>query len=132
MDGTIGSGFGRVDLYTGYQVSSRPTIRSVGRQSEENLKQHTAALWADPDYTLIAERTLPVSLSVVEAAGILPGLKVLDIGASTDTAAIPACTAGARVVAYSLTSDLLDVARRRAIQAGARSRGSRQPAKALC
>jgi 2-polyprenyl-6-hydroxyphenyl methylase/3-demethylubiquinone-9 3-methyltransferase len=84
----------------------------------EELKQHTATLWAGPNYALIAERTMPVSLAVVEVAGIVPGMTVLDIGASTGNTAIPAARAGAHVVAYSLTPDLVGVAQSRASQAG--------------
>jgi 2-polyprenyl-6-hydroxyphenyl methylase/3-demethylubiquinone-9 3-methyltransferase len=84
----------------------------------DHLKQHTATLWAGPNYSLIAERTVPVSLAVVEDAGIVPGMRVLDIGASTGNTAIPAAQAGAHVVAYSLTPDMAAVARSRAAQAG--------------
>lgn len=84
----------------------------------EDLKRHTSTLWAGPNYSLIAERTVPVSLAVVEAAGLVSGMKVLDLGASTGNTAIPAAQAGAHVVAYSLASDLVQVGRQRAAQTG--------------
>jgi 2-polyprenyl-3-methyl-5-hydroxy-6-metoxy-1,4-benzoquinol methylase len=61
---------------------------------------------------------MPISLAVIEATGIAPGMTVLDIGASTGNTAIAAAQAGAQVVAHSLTSDLVHVAQQRAVQAG--------------
>jgi cyclopropane fatty-acyl-phospholipid synthase-like methyltransferase len=60
-------------------------------------------LWAAGDYSLVAERLGEVSAAVVEAAGVRPGMRVLDMGAGTGNTAILAARAGAAVTAVDLT-----------------------------
>jgi len=56
----------------------------------------------------------PLGPRLVEAAGIGPGQRVLDVAAGTGNAAIPAAQAGADVVASDLTPELFDAGRTRA------------------
>jgi SAM-dependent methyltransferase len=76
------------------------------------------ALWAAGDYTRVAEQLTGVSAAVVNAAGIVPGLRVLDLGAGSGNTALLAAGLGAKVSAVDLTDDLFDTCRRRAAEAG--------------
>jgi ubiquinone/menaquinone biosynthesis C-methylase UbiE len=76
------------------------------------------ALWAAGDYTRVAEQLTGVSAAVVEAAGIGPGMRVLDLGAGSGNTALLAAGQGAEVTAVDLTDDLFGTCRRRAAAAG--------------
>src|SRR3974390_2531954 len=54
------------------------------------------ALWAAGDYTRVAEQLTGVSAAVVNAAGIVPGLRVLDLGAGSGNTALSAAGLGAK------------------------------------
>jgi SAM-dependent methyltransferase len=67
-------------------------------------------MWASGDYPAVAsELVAPLGPALVRAAGIGPGQNVLDVGAGTGNAAIPAAQAGATVTASDLTPELLAV-----------------------
>jgi SAM-dependent methyltransferase len=84
------------------------------------LKARHRAMWASGDYPSMVETWLtPLGPRLVEACGIAPGARVLDVAAGTGNAAIPAALAGASVVASDLTPELLDAGRARAEAAGA-------------
>jgi 2-polyprenyl-6-hydroxyphenyl methylase/3-demethylubiquinone-9 3-methyltransferase len=76
------------------------------------------ALWAAGDYTRVAEQLTAVSVAVVDAADIVPGLRVLDLGAGSGNTALLAAGRGAEVTAVDLTDDLFETCRRRAAEAG--------------
>ena len=76
------------------------------------------ALWAAGDYTRVAEQLTGVSATVVDAAGIGPGMRVLDLGAGSGNTALLAAGRGAEVTAADLTDDLFGVCRQRAAAAG--------------
>jgi SAM-dependent methyltransferase len=61
---------------------------------------------------------LPIGPRLVEASGIGPGVRVLDVAAGTGNASLPAAAAGADVTASDLTPELLDAGRARAEPAG--------------
>jgi SAM-dependent methyltransferase len=83
------------------------------------LKTRHRSMWASGDYPSMVETFLtPLGPRLVEAAGIRPGMRVLDIAAGTGNASIPAAEAGADVVASDLTPELLDAGRLRAESAG--------------
>jgi len=83
------------------------------------LKARHRAMWASGDYPSMVETWLtPLGPRLVEAAGIGPGMRVLDIGAGTGNASIPAAQAGAEVTASDLTPELLEAGRRPARGAG--------------
>jgi ubiquinone/menaquinone biosynthesis C-methylase UbiE len=81
--------------------------RAYGRGMET-----TTTPWALGDYHLFA-RTLMWSLGpvLVEATGIRPGDRVLDVAAGTGNVAIPAAQAGAHVVASDLEPKQLEAGR---------------------
>lgn len=67
------------------------------------------AMWASGDYPkLAAELVAPLGPVLVEATGVGPGDRVLDVAAGTGNAAIPAAQTGASVVASDLCPELLE------------------------
>jgi SAM-dependent methyltransferase len=86
---------------------------------DTELKARHRAMWASGDYPSMVETFLtPLGPRLVEACGIGPGMRVLDVGAGTGNASIPAAERGAIVTASDLTPVLLDAGRRRAEAAG--------------
>ena len=84
-----------------------------------DLKARHRAMWASGDYASMVETWLtPLGPRLVDAAGIQPGQRVLDIAAGTGNASIPAAQRGASVVASDLTPELLEAGRRRPEAAG--------------
>jgi SAM-dependent methyltransferase len=61
---------------------------------------------------------LPLGPRLVEACGIKPGMKVLDVAAGTGNASLVAAATGADVVATDLTPELLEAGEKRAAAAG--------------
>jgi SAM-dependent methyltransferase len=78
----------------------------------------TADFWALCDYDRIAELVADLGTDVVAAAAVGPGMRVLDVGAGTGNAALPAAAAGADVVATDVTPELLAVGERHARERG--------------
>jgi SAM-dependent methyltransferase len=90
-----------------------------GPVSDPELKARHRAMWASGDYPSMVETfLLPLGPRLVEACGIGPGTRVLDVAAGTGNASIPAALAGAEVTASDLTSELLEAGRQRAEGAG--------------
>jgi 2-polyprenyl-3-methyl-5-hydroxy-6-metoxy-1,4-benzoquinol methylase len=86
---------------------------------DAELKARHRAMWAKGDYPDMVETfLLPLGPRLVEAAGIAPGMHVLDVAAGTGNASIPAAQRGASVTASDLTPELLDAGRQRAEAAG--------------
>ena len=86
---------------------------------DTELKARHRAMWASGDYPKMVETfLLPLGPRLVEACGIGPGDRVLDVAAGTGNAAIPAAERGAHVVASDLTPELLDAGRALAREAG--------------
>ncbi|MFG1929333.1 class I SAM-dependent methyltransferase [Mycobacterium sp. NPDC048908] len=77
------------------------------------------AMWASGDYPkLAADLVTPLGPVLVEATGIGPGDRVLDVAAGTGNAAIPAARTGASVIASDLCPELLDSGRALAAEQG--------------
>jgi SAM-dependent methyltransferase len=86
---------------------------------DAELKARHRAMWASGDYPSMVETfLLPLGPRLVEACGIVPGMHVLDVGAGTGNASIPAAQRGASGTASDLTPELLEAGRRRAEGAG--------------
>jgi SAM-dependent methyltransferase len=82
---------------------------------DSELKARHRKMWASGDYASMVEMwLLPLGSRLVDACGIEPGMRVLDVGAGTGNAAIPAAQRGASVTASDLTPELLEVGRGRA------------------
>lgn len=87
--------------------------------ADRALKAKHRATWALGDYPAVATEIIPsLGPVLVEASGIRPGDRVLDIGAGAGNAAIPAALIGASVVASDLTPELLETGRQQAEQRG--------------
>ncbi|MET0975579.1 MAG: methyltransferase domain-containing protein [Leifsonia sp.] len=91
----------------------------TGTAADRALKAKHRTMWASGDYpTLAAELIDDLGRRLVEATGVRPGDRVLDIAAGSGNASIPAALRGATVVASDLAPELFDVGRRRAREAG--------------
>jgi SAM-dependent methyltransferase len=89
-------------------------------QADRDLKAKHRAMWASGDYAVLAAEVIPhLGAELVRACDVRPGDRVLDIGAGSGNASIPAALAGASVVASDLTPELFDAGRRRAEETGA-------------
>jgi SAM-dependent methyltransferase len=86
---------------------------------DTELKGKHRKMWASGDYPEMVETfLLPLGPRLIEAAGIGPGMRVLDVAAGTGNAAIPAAEKGAEVTASDLTPELLEAGRERAEASG--------------
>jgi SAM-dependent methyltransferase len=84
-----------------------------------DLKARHRTMWASGSYeTMVETFLLPLGPRLVEAAGITPGERVLDVAAGTGNASLPAAAAGAAVTASDLTPELVAAGCRRAEDAG--------------
>ncbi|WP_369135625.1 class I SAM-dependent methyltransferase [Modestobacter sp. I12A-02662] len=82
---------------------------------DKELKARHRKMWASGDYPRMVTSWLePIGQRLVEAAGIQPGQRVLDVAAGTGNASLPAAARGALVTASDLTPELLEDGRRRA------------------
>src|SRR5690606_3437460 len=101
-------------------------------QADRALKAKHRAMWAQGDYPAVAAELIPgLGAVLVEACGVGPGDRVLDVAAGTGNAATPAALAGAEVVASDLTPELLETGRRLAEDRGARLSWETADAEAL-
>jgi SAM-dependent methyltransferase len=83
--------------------------------SDSELKARHRAMWASGDYPSMVETfLLPLGPRLVDACGIGPGMRVLDVAAGSGNASIPAAQLGAEVTASDLTPELFDAGRERA------------------
>jgi ubiquinone/menaquinone biosynthesis C-methylase UbiE len=92
------------------QAAARARIEEMAMQR---------SMWALGDYHRFAKHTIwgfgPV---LVQACGIFPGQRVLDVAAGTGNVAIRAAEAGAQVVALDLTPENFEAGRREAEACG--------------
>ncbi len=101
-------------------------------EADRALKTKHKALWSMGDYPAVASEVIPATgPRLVEACGITAGQRVLDVGAGSGNAAIPAALAGADVVASDLAPALLEVGRRHAADQGATLEWQEADAEAL-
>jgi SAM-dependent methyltransferase len=85
----------------------------------EKLKAAHRATWASGDYTAVADAFVRgLGETAVAAAGITPGIELLDVATGSGNAAIPAAIAGAQVTGLDLVPELLATGAERARQAG--------------
>jgi ubiquinone/menaquinone biosynthesis C-methylase UbiE len=83
--------------------------------ADTELKSRHRAMWSSGDYPLMVETFLvPIGERLVDAIGLSPGARVLDIASGTGNAALPAARKGAKVTASDLTPSLLEAGRERA------------------
>ena len=80
----------------------------------EALKARARAAWSSGDYDPLGRLLEPAAVALVEAAEIVAGERVLDVGAGTGNAAREAARRGASVVASDLAPALLEAGRAKA------------------
>jgi SAM-dependent methyltransferase len=87
---------------------------------EAHVTAHThRGVWAMGDYARMAEDVMaPLGPVLVNATGIGPGDRVLDVAAGSGNISIPAATTGATVISSDLTPELLERSRQRAADRG--------------
>ncbi|MER6712357.1 class I SAM-dependent methyltransferase [Streptomyces sp. NPDC000877] len=108
------------------------TTQNTAAEADRALKAKHRAMWAQGDYPSLAAEIIPaLGPILVEACEVRAGQRVLDIGAGSGNAAIPAALAGADVVASDLTPELFEAGRRAAEQQGARLTWQEADAEAL-
>jgi SAM-dependent methyltransferase len=96
------------------------------------LKARHRAMWALGDYPAVAAEVIAALGDViVDACGIAPGDRVLDVAAGSGNAAIPAALRGAAVVASDLTPELFEAGRKLAALHGATVEWEEGDAEAL-
>lgn len=76
------------------------------------------ALWEKGDFTAIAAFMRQSGEAVVEALGIKPPLRALDLGCGDGTTALPLARAGAEVIGIDIARNLVEAGNRRAAEAG--------------
>jgi ubiquinone/menaquinone biosynthesis C-methylase UbiE len=92
---------------------------TVARSADRELKAKHRALWASGDYPTVAAELIPeLGPELVRACGVQAGQRVLDVGAGSGNAAIPAAVQGATVTASDLTPELFAAGRRLAAERG--------------
>jgi SAM-dependent methyltransferase len=109
------------------------TIDTTGTiAADQALKAKHRAMWALGNYAAVAAEIIPdLGPVLVEASGVRPGDRVLDVAAGTGNAAIPAALAGASVVASDLTPELLETGRGLADEVGVDLQWRQADAEAL-
>ncbi|MFB8245509.1 class I SAM-dependent methyltransferase [Streptomyces sp. NPDC055952] len=108
------------------------TTQNSAADVDRALKAKHRAMWAQGDYPSLAAEVIPeLGAVLVEACGVGPGHRVLDVGAGAGNAAIPAALAGADVVASDLTPELFEAGRLAAEKQGARLTWQEADAEAL-
>ena len=99
---------------------------------ETPLKKKHRAMWAFGNYPAVATDVIaPLGPILAEAVGAGPGTRILDVGAGSGNAAIPAALTGADVVASDLTPELLETGRQDAQKRGASLDWQQADAEAL-
>ncbi len=87
--------------------------------ADRQFKAAVRQMWALGNYHAFASSTVwPVGAVLVDACGIAPGHRVLDVAAGTGNVAIRAAEAGAQVVASDLTPEHFAPGRRAAAARG--------------
>ncbi|WP_181783076.1 class I SAM-dependent methyltransferase [Pseudonocardia pini] len=105
---------------------------TIGTTADQQLKAKHRALWASGDYPAVAVDLIPaLGPTLVEACGVRAGQRVLDVGAGSGNAAIPAAATGAEVIASDLTPELFVPGRRIAAERGVELTWAEGDAEAL-
>ncbi|WP_370331660.1 class I SAM-dependent methyltransferase [Mycolicibacterium hippocampi] len=100
-------------------TSEAAPVPQPDHNADRALKAKHRALWASGDYPAVAADLIPeLGPRLVEACGVRPGQRVLDVAAGAGNAAIPAAAAGATVTASDLTPELFEAGRSIAARRG--------------
>jgi ubiquinone/menaquinone biosynthesis C-methylase UbiE len=106
--------------------------KNEATEADRALKQKHRAMWAQGDYPALAsELVSDLGAILVDACGIKPRQRVLDVAAGAGNAAIPAAMMNADVIASDLTPEMFDAGRRQAADRGAELEWKEADAEAL-
>ena len=101
-------------------------------EADRALKAKHRAMWALGDYPAVARDIVgDLGPILVQASGVGPGERVLDVAAGSGNASIPAAAAGASVIASDLTPELFETGRNAAAEAGVEIDWQQADAEAL-
>ncbi|MGH3677518.1 MAG: class I SAM-dependent methyltransferase [Mycobacterium sp.] len=104
----------------------------IDTETDRALRARHRAIWASGDYPRVATDLIAaLGPTIVAAAGITKGQRVLDVAAGNGNASIPAAETGASVVASDLTPELLDAGRIRVAARGVELKWVQADAEAL-
>ncbi len=78
---------------------------------DERVVASQVRVWSSGDYPVIARLLRPISVELVEAVGIQPGDRVLDVAVGNGNAAVEAARRGAQVTGIDLTPIQIERAR---------------------
>ena len=96
-------------------TADQVTGTTLDAEADRQAKAAARQAWALGDYHRVAKATVwELGPVLVEACGIGPGQRVLDVAAGTGNSAIRAAEAGAEVVASDLTPENFEAGRREA------------------
>lgn len=73
----------------------------------DDVKERMKFVWAQGHYAEVAKILWPAAEVIVEATGIGPGMRVLDVAAGNGNVAVAAARQGASVVASDITPELV-------------------------
>src|ERR1700683_2536047 len=77
------------------------------------------ALWEKGDFTALSSALMrPSGEALVKSLGVLPSMRVLDLGCGDGTTAIPLARTGAEVLGIDIASNLVAAGNKRAAEAG--------------
>jgi ubiquinone/menaquinone biosynthesis C-methylase UbiE len=101
-------------------------------EADRALKAKHRSMWASGDFPAVATQVIPqLGPVLVAAAGITSGDRVLDVGAGSGNASLPAAELGAETVASDLTPELLEAGQRDAEARGLQLAWQQADAEAL-
>jgi SAM-dependent methyltransferase len=83
------------------------------RRMTKDRRTATAKLWGSADYSGLARRLEPAADALVDAAGLQPGERVLDVAAGTGNVAIRAAARGTRVTAADIAPRMVQLGQER-------------------
>jgi len=93
-------------------------ISMTGTTTFDEIKVKQQQTWSSGDYTRVAWLTVPVAEHLVEAVGLRPGSRVLDVATGTGHVAIAAARQFCEVIGIDYVPGLLATADRRAAAEG--------------
>lgn len=104
----------------GRRRSATLTAMSTSATDEDReLKSRHRTMWGLGNYTAVATEVIAsLGPTLVEAAGVAAGVRVLDVAAGAGNVALPAAQLGAEVTASDLSPDLLARGKATAEEAG--------------
>jgi 2-polyprenyl-3-methyl-5-hydroxy-6-metoxy-1,4-benzoquinol methylase len=92
---------------------------NAGAAADAAVKAKHRAMWASGNYPALAHDLIAdLGAALVDACGVRPGMRVLDVAAGAGNAALVAADAGADVVAGDLTPELFTAGRAAAAERG--------------